>query len=195
MNRDIEKCIIKNSLHQSHDIVTRAVKPGNTVIDATAGNGGDTVFLAGLVGPEGRVWSFDIQRQAHEKTLEKLKANGLDAVVTQICDSHANLDEYVREPVKAVMFNLGYLPGGDHNIGTKGASTITALNKAMELIEVNGIITVAVYYGGVSGFEEKEQVLEFVRTIDGKRFNVSQTEFVNQINCPPILICIEKLYE
>lgn len=194
MNREIEKCVIKNSLHQSHEIINRAVKAGDTVIDATAGNGGDTVFLANLVGPEGRVYSFDIQKQAHDKTLEKLKASGLDSIVTQICDSHANIDAYVHEPVKAVMFNLGYLPGGDHNIGTKGASTITAINKAMELIDINGIVTVVVYYGGVSGFEEKEQVLGFVRTIDGKRFNVSQTEFVNQANCPPILICIERLY-
>ncbi len=195
MNRSFEKCVIKNSLHQSHEIIIKAVKSGDTVIDATAGNGGDTVFLAGLVGPEGRVWSFDIQEQAREKTLEKLKANGLESVVTQICDSHANMDDYVHEPVKAVMFNLGYLPGGDHNIGTRGASTIVAINKAMELIEINGIITVVVYYGGDSGFEEKEQVLGFVRTIDCKRFTVSQTEFVNQINCPPILICIEKLYK
>lgn len=194
MNTNVEKCVIKNALHQSHEIIEKIVKPGDAVIDATAGNGGDTLFLADLVGPKGKVWSFDIQKQAHEKTLDKLKAAGLDSIVTQICDSHANLDSYVHEPVKAVMFNLGYLPGGDHNIGTKGVSTIAALNKAIELVEVNGIITVAIYYGGVSGFDEKEQVLEFVRTIDCKRFTVSQTEFVNQINCPPILICIEKLY-
>lgn len=193
LNRNIEQCVIKNSLHQSHEIISRVVKSGDTVVDATSGNGGDTVFLARLVGPEGHVWSFDIQQQALCKTLEKLKASGLDGNVTQICDSHANMDVYVNKPVKAVMFNLGYLPGGDHNIGTRGYSTITAIKKAMELIEINGLVTVVVYYGGDSGFEEKEEVLDFIRTIDCKRFTVSQTEFVNQINCPPILICIEKL--
>lgn len=194
MNRNIEKCIIKNSLHQSHEIIGKIVKPGDTVIDATAGNGGDTVFLAGLVGPAGHVWSFDIQQQALDRTLEKLKQSNLEGIVTLICDSHSDMDAYVRGPVRAVMFNLGYLPGGDHNIGTRGPSTVTAIKKATELIEVNGLVTVVVYYGGDSGFEEKEQVLDFVKTIDYKRFTVSQTEFVNQVNCPPILICIEKLY-
>lgn len=137
MNRSIEQCIIKNSLHQSHELISKAVKPGDAVIDATAGNGGDTVFLAGLVGPSGKVWSFDIQKQANEKTFDKLKTSGLDSIVAQISDSHSNMDEYVHE----------------------------------------------------------EQVLAFVRTIDCKQFTVSQTEFVNQINCPPILICIEKLYK
>jgi len=194
MDRKNEKCIIKNSLHQSHDIVMMAVKPGDTVIDATAGNGGDTAFLADLVGSEGKVYAFDIQQAALEKTREKLKNYGLDdGRVELICDSHANMDLYVKQQVRCVMFNLGYLPGGDHKIGTRGSSTIAAIQKAMELISINGIITVVVYYGGDSGFEEKEQVLEFIRTIDCKRFTVARTDFVNQINCPPILVCIEKI--
>lgn len=193
MDRSAEQCIIKNSLYQSHDIIGRTVKAGDTVIDATCGNGGDTLFLARLVGPGGRVYTFDIQRQALDKTFERLKANGLESIAIQICDSHEHMDAYVTGPVKAVMFNLGYLPGGDHSIGTKASSTIAAITKATELIEVHGIVTVVVYYGGDSGFAEKEQVLGFVRTIDCRRFTVSQTEFVNQVHCPPILLCIEKL--
>jgi len=193
MDRKNEKCVIKNSLNQSHDIVMKVVQPGDTVIDATAGNGGDTVFLAELAGSEGKVYSFDIQQTALDRTREKLKMLGLDDRAELICDSHENMDLYVKQPVKCVMFNLGYLPGGDHKIGTRGNSTIAAIQKAMELIVLNGIITVVVYYGGDSGFEEKEQVLEFIKTIDCKKFTVSKTEFVNQINCPPILVCIEKI--
>jgi predicted methyltransferase len=194
MNRAIEKCVIKNSLHQSHDIVERTVKPGDTVIDATAGNGGDTVFLAGLAGPEGRVYSFDIQQAALDRTLEKLNAAGLAERAVLLCEGHENMAGHVKGEVSAIMFNLGYLPGGDHNIGTTGNTTVQALESAMELIKVNGIITVVVYYGGDSGFGEKEQVMEYIHTIDCKRFTVSATEFVNQINCPPILLCIEKLF-
>lgn len=193
MDRKNEKCVIKNSLNQSHDIVMKVVQAGDTVIDATAGNGGDTVFLAELAGSEGKVYSFDIQQTALDRTREKLKMLGLDDRAELICDSHENMDLYVKQPVKCVMFNLGYLPGGDHKIGTRGNSTIAAIQKAMELIVLNGIITVVVYYGGDSGFEEKEQVLEFIKTIDCKKFTVSKTEFVNQINCPPILVCIEKI--
>ncbi len=193
MNRSVEKCIIRNSLHQSHDLISRVVGTGDTVIDATAGNGGDTIFLARLAGPEGKVYSFDIQQEALDRTRVKLAAEGLEDRVELVCAGHEQMGLYVREPVRAVMFNLGYLPGGDHRIGTKGHTTIAALEKAMELLEINGVITLVVYYGGDSGFDEKDQVLDFIRTIDCKRFTVSRTDFVNQINCPPILVCIEKL--
>ncbi len=193
MDRKNEECVIKNSLYQSHDIIMRVVKPGDTVIDATAGNGGDTVFLAKLTGSGGKVYCFDIQQRALDRTLERLRNEGLDGIEELICDSHEHMDRYVKGPVRCVMFNLGYLPGGNHDIGTKGSSTIAAVQKAMDLIMVHGIITIVIYYGGDSGFDEKEQVLDFIRTIDCKRFTVSMTEFVNQINCPPILVCIEKL--
>ncbi len=193
MDRTNEACVIKNSLYQSHDIVMKTVRQGDTVIDATCGNGGDTIFLAGLTGEEGIVYSFDIQQAALDRTLAKLKKEGLDNRVKLILDSHKYMDAYVKGSVRCVMFNLGYLPGGDHNIGTKGESTIAAVKKAMELIMVNGIITVVVYYGGDSGFDEKEQFLDYVNTIDCRKYTVSRTEFVNQINNPPILICIEKL--
>ncbi len=75
-------CVIKNSLGQSHDMIQKIVLPGDIVIDATAGNGNDTLFLAGLVGETGRVYSFDIQARAIEKTRKKLELHGvLDRVV------------------------------------------------------------------------------------------------------------------
>lgn len=103
------------------------------------------------------------------------------------------MQKYVNKPIKAAMFNLGYLPGGDHNIGTKGGTTIEAIKSAMELVVPHGIISIVVYYGGDSGFDEKNEVINYIKTIDCKKFSVMQTEFVNQINCPPILVCLEKL--
>lgn len=186
-------CILKNSLRQSHDIIRSVVMPGDTVIDATMGNGNDTLMLARLVGPKGRVYSFDIQNAAIEKTRLKLSTSNLLDIVELINDGHQNMDAYIKNKVKAVMFNLGYLPGGDHSISTKGKTTIQALKKAMKLLCLHGVITVVVYYGGDSGFEEKEQVLNFIKSIDCRKYTVMQTEFVNQINCPPILVCIEKI--
>ncbi len=193
-NREKEKSIIKNSLGQSHEFIRKAVKEGDTVIDATAGNGGDTLFLAKLVGNAGKVYSFDIQAKAHENTRDKLNSANLQGQVEQIQDGHQNMDRYVKEEVRAVMFNLGYLPGGDHDIGTKGDTTAEAIKKAMDLLAVNGIITIVVYYGGDSGFGEKEFILEYIEGIDNRQYTVMRTEFVNQINCPPILICIERLF-
>ncbi len=184
--------ILKNSLGQSHDIIEKLVAEGDTVIDATAGNGNDTVFLAHLVGDSGRVYSFDIQSQAIERTRQKLDAQGLSERVKLINDGHQNMNLYVYERVRAVMFNLGYLPGGDHSIGTRAESTIKAINEAMELLTVNGMVTIVVYYGGDSGFEEKEAVMEFIKSIDCRKYTVMKTEFINQVSCPPILVCIER---
>lgn len=184
--------VLMNSLNQSHAIIKKVVQEGDVAIDATAGNGNDTAFLAGLVGKKGKVFSFDIQQRAIEKTKEKLESLGIRERVELIHDGHQNLNNYVTGNIKAVMFNLGYLPGGDHNIGTKGNSTIEAIKKSMELLPVCGVISIVVYYGGDSGFDEKNAVLEFVRTIDCKTFSVMQLEYVNQVNCPPLLICIEK---
>ena len=189
-----DNSVIRNSLGQSHEIIARVIREGDTVVDATAGNGGDTVFLAGLVGAGGRVYSFDIQREALDRTLGKLRAEGFENRVSLIPDGHQNMGGHVTGKIRAAMFNLGYLPGGDHRIGTRAETTAAALEKAMELLEVHGIITVVVYYGGDSGFDEKERIMEYIRHIDHKRFSVLKSEFVNQINCPPILLCIEKLF-
>ncbi|MCR4435563.1 MAG: class I SAM-dependent methyltransferase [Clostridiales bacterium] len=186
--------IIKNALGQSHHLIRSVVKPGDIVIDATAGNGHDTAFLAELVGSGGKVYAFDIQEQALQQTRERLAGLKLLDRVELIKDGHQNMDRYVAGKVKAVMFNLGYLPGGDHRIGTRGDTTVAAILKSMDLVEVNGIISIVVYYGGDSGFEEKDRVMDLIRKIDHRQFTVMKTEFVNQVNCPPIFVCIEKLY-
>ena len=184
--------LLSNSLAISHEIINRVVKPGDTVVDATMGNGNDTLLLSKLVGDEGIVYSFDIQESALASTRRKLENAGTADNVRLILDGHQNIGKYVPQGIRAVMFNLGYLPKGDHSIGTKADTTIEALKKSMELLITGGIIMMVIYYGGDSGFEEKEAVLEYVRTIDCKRYSVLVSDFVNQINCPPIAVCIEK---
>lgn len=184
--------ILSNSLTISHELIKKVVQQGDTVVDATMGNGNDTLFLAGLVGGNGKVYSFDIQEYALANTRKKLEDNGIGDCVELIMDGHQNIDRYVEKGVKAVMFNLGYLPKGDHNIGTKAETTIEALKKSMELLVIGGIIMMVIYYGGDSGFDEKEAVLEYVKTIDCRKHVVLVSDFVNQINCPPIAVCIEK---
>jgi threonine dehydrogenase-like Zn-dependent dehydrogenase len=145
------------------------------------------------VGEKGKVFGFDIQDRALYNTKKRINELGLMERVELIKDGHENMDKYINTPVKAVMFNLGYLPGGDHKIGTKPQTTIQAIEKAMNLLVKGGVIVVVIYYGGDSGFEEKERVLEFLTGIDQKEYIVMKNEFINQANCPPILVCIEKL--
>ena len=102
------------------------------------------------------------------------------------------MDAYIHEPVKLVIFNLGYLPKGDHAIGTRYETTRRAIEKSLALISDDGLILIVIYYGGDSGFEEKDALLSFLNTLDCRRYTVMRTEFMNQINCPPILIAIEK---
>ncbi|HHV95478.1 MAG TPA: methyltransferase domain-containing protein [Clostridiaceae bacterium] len=187
--------ILKNALIQSHNYIKAVVEEGDIVVDATAGNGNDTLMLAKLVGETGKVYSFDIQEKAINNTYKKLSDEGVEKRVVLIKDGHQNMDKYVTEKgkVKAVMFNLGYLPGGDHSIATKPSTTIEAIKKAMNIIMTGGLISIVVYYGGDTGFEERDKVMEFVCQINPKEFVVMKACYVNQINCPPFLLCIEKI--
>jgi predicted methyltransferase len=184
--------ILSNSLAISHELIRKVVQQGDTVVDATMGNGNDTLLLARLVGDKGKVYSFDIQDCALANTRKRLNEAGTDCNVELIMDGHQNIDQYVSKGIRAVMFNLGYLPKGDHSIGTRADTTIEALEKSMELLMLGGIVIMVIYYGGDSGFEEKEAVLEYLKTIDCRRYSVLVSDFVNQINCPPIAVCIEK---
>lgn len=185
--------IIKNSLEQSHEYVEKFVKLGDVVIDATCGNGNDTVFLAELVGENGKVYAFDIQQCALTNTSNRMLKKGLKDRVVLINDGHENIEKYVGENVKAVMFNLGYLPKGDHSIGTKAQTTIKAIEASLSMLQKGGVISIVIYYGKDSGCEEKEEVMKYLCTLEQKKYIVMITHFINQHNCPPILACVEKL--
>ena len=191
--------VIRNALALSHDYVRKVVRPGDLVVDATAGNGHDTLFLAGLVGPEGRVLAFDVQEEAVRRTRERLAEAGVLAQCRLFNEGHEHLEARVREEggdraLSVVMFNLGYLPGADHALGTRAETTIPAIGQSLAGIRPGGIVTIALYYGGDSGFEERDAVLRFVEDIDVHGFAVQKVEMVNSRACPPIFLCIEKLY-
>ena len=90
------------------------------------------------------------------------------------------------------MFNLGYLPGGDHSIATKFETTAKAITQSMNLLSPGGLISIGVYYGGDSGFEEKNALMEWIKTIDYKAYTVLVLDYVNRPKCPPIAVMIEK---
>lgn len=185
--------VLKRAVELSHDILKRVVLEGDTVADCTAGNGNDTVFLAGLTGKSGKVYSFDIQQRAIINTKEKLLQSNLTDRVELILDSHENIDLYVKSGIKAAMYNLGYLPGGDHSIVTETNSTVNSIRKVLDILQVGGIVTIAIYYGHEGGLEEKYAVLNYVSNLPQQHFAVQKTEFINLVNYPPILMCIEKL--
>lgn len=184
--------LFKNAVTLSHKFIEEVVYLGDTVIDATVGNGGDTVFLAQLVGSTGRVIGFDTQLVALERTENKLKELGLKQRVTLIHAGHENLKDYVKEPVKACMFNLGYLPGSDHSIITLPETTKAAVEQAMGLLERNGLITVVVYTGHEGGAEEAAVVAEMTRNLPQNLWDVAEITFPNRKNDPPYLLTIQR---
>lgn len=180
----------------AHKLIEERVQIGEEAIDATAGNGVDTAFLAGLVGPEGRVYAFDIQQQALEHTVARLAKQQSAAQVQLHLHNHADMLRILppdrMERIAAVMFNLGYLPGEEHATITRADSTLTALQAASTLLRRGGIITIVLYTGHPGGMEEAEAVERWAAELPQEQFQVLQYKFLNQIHHPPYLIAIEK---
>lgn len=187
------KNFFTNSTNLAKEICKLKLKNGDRAIDATMGNGNDTIFLRELVGEEGSIYSFDIQEMAIENTRKKLNDINIDMRnVELILDGHQNIDKYVKEKVKLVMFNLGYLPGADHKLTTKADTTIEGIEKSLNILEKNGVVILVIYYGHEGGEEEREEVFNFISSLNQKEYNVAKLSFINQVNSPPELICIEK---
>ncbi len=156
---------MKRATILAHEEICAVVSLGDIVIDATVGNGHDAVFLAQLVGEKGCVFGFDIQAEAIASARQRLKSAGLSQRVTLIEASHSEMKSHVKEPVSAVMFNLGYLPGGDQKKMTQTQSTLEALEAALDSLSVSGILTCVCYPGHPGGFEECEAVIAWARDV------------------------------
>ena len=147
--------MIKRPIELSHDFLSQVLDKNSIAIDATMGNGNDTVFLSHLAK---KVYAFDVQEQALIKTREKLEQLNIKNVQL-ILDGHQTINKYVTEPIRAAIFNLGYLPSADKSVITQPATTLTAIKKILERLEIGGRLAIMVYYGHEGGDKEKDAVL------------------------------------
>lgn len=151
---------------QAHLALAACLQPGNWAVDATAGNGHDTLFLAQQVGPTGHVWAFDIQSEALNTTVQRLRSAGVEGRVTLVQASHDRMLEYLPGSaigrVKAIQFNLGYRPGGDPRLITRPETTLPALGAACRLLHPEGYISLLVYRGHPGGMEEYQAILDWL---------------------------------
>jgi predicted methyltransferase len=177
-------------------LLSKAITPGDITIDATVGNGHDTVLLAELVGSQGMVYGFDIQQDAILQTSKRLKEKSLENRVTLFLKGHEHVKECLPKiedgEVSAAIFNLGYLPGGNKEIVTTQETTISAVRQILALLKPEGILILVIYHGHKEGAIERDKLLEFVSTIDQMEAHVLRYQFVNQQNNPPFIIAIEK---
>ncbi len=170
------------------------VKEGDFCIDATAGNGNDTLLLCELVGESGNVIAFDIQEKAIENTKKRLEEHQVSKRAQVVLESHEHMKAYAKEAsVDCITFNFGYLPGGDHDLATKKESSITAIQEGLSLLKKGGMMSLCIYSGGDSGFEERDAILAFLRQLDSKKYLVIVSEYYNRPNNPPIPVMIVKL--
>ena len=168
------------------------ISVGDTVADFTMGNGNDTLFLSRAVGESGHVYAFDIQEDALTSTRAHLVTEGAPENYTLICASHHRAKEFITEPIKAGMFNLGYLPrSGRKTVTTLRETTFPAVRAALELLAPDGVLIVAIYPGHEEGALEGEMLREYFETLS--RFRICASEF-RILNSPtsPYFFLLEK---
>ena len=169
----------------------KVVKEGDVCIDATAGRGNDTLMLCRLVGQTGTVHAFDIQPEAVNSTKALLESCGMQDRAQVHNVSHCRMDELCKEKsVAAICFNFGWLPGADHSICTKKDTSLEAIRKGLALLAPGGVMTLIIYSGKDTGYEERDAILAYLPQIDSKEYTVLPVPFVNRPNDPPIPVLI-----
>ncbi len=180
--------IIKKTTFLDKHLIKPYLSKESIAVDMTAGNGNDTLFLALN---SKKVYGFDIQKIAVENTEKLLKEYNLNNYEL-ICESHTEIDKYINEKIDVFIFNFGYLPKSDKTITTLASSSLLALQKALVLLKVNGLICMTLYWGHENGEVERKAILDYVEKLDCSKFHVVYIQAINQKKCPPEIILITK---
>lgn len=183
----------------AHGVWRKVVKPGDTVIDATCGNGHDALELVRMVcadNASGYVYAFDVQEDALANASYLLDQR-LDSVqrkrvkLLRLC--HSQLEKIVGETaIRLVTFNLGYLPGGDHSVTTNVDTTIQALQASSNVLQSGGLISVVAYVGHPGGREEYDAVMNFAANLSTHAWVCSQHEWVNRPLSPRLILMLKR---
>lgn len=183
-------------VEEAHCLVRPWLRFGAVAVDATVGNGHDTLFLAEQVGTTGKLFGFDIQPSALSITRARLARTDLMQSVTLFQANHAAMAEKIpvqyHGRIAAIMFNLGYLPGGDKSVITLGDSTLAALNSAVRLLSTVGIITIIAYPGHAGGDIETARVGLWCEQLDGKQFTLRIVSAAADNISAPVLFAVYK---
>lgn len=193
---DADRWRLPGAVALARNLTGRRLQAGDVAIDATVGNGHDTVWLASQVGPGGLVIGCDLQPAAIESGRARLEAAGLLARVRLVTGDHARLGEQVdpavRRRVRAVMFNLGYLPGSDKSVVTGSGSTLAALAGLAEWLPGGALVTVVAYPGHKGGAEERDAVLAWAARLDPDQWRTQHWQALNRRRPAPELVALER---
>jgi hypothetical protein len=191
-NQHQDNPLLRGPTQLARLVMRQFLRSGDHAVDATCGNGHDTLLLADLVGPAGKVWAFDIQEEAIRSTALKLEKAGMPERVELIMAGHESMSDHVSVPVRVVMFNLGYRPGGDRNIITRPETTLSALEQSLQLILPAGILAITVYPGHCGGDDEERAISQWSTTLDQRSFHAWHMGQVNATAGAPYFFLIQK---
>jgi hypothetical protein len=188
--------LFSNPIDLAHGYWKSILKQGDLVIDATLGNGKDTLTLWNILENVGggQILAMDLQQKALENThllLEKYAPLSLDHIVL-LRRSHATFPENLKpESARLIVYNLGYLPGADKTLTTKAESTLQSLSNALPLLSRGGCLSITCYPGHPEGLVEYEAVQNFAQALSPTAYAVTSHVFCNR-NLSPALILIQK---
>ncbi|MBC8115652.1 MAG: class I SAM-dependent methyltransferase [Candidatus Saccharimonas sp.] len=180
---------------QAHAIIRQVIRPGDVAIDATAGNGHDTKFLAELVGETGHVFAIDLQQEALQRTAALLAKTTLTNIHLVQRD-HAELKSIIpgehHGRIATVMFNLGYLPGGNRSLATRTDSTLEAIRSALEIIRPGGVLTIIAYPGHPGGATEAIAVESLLRNLSPVDYETAKHSAASERALAPCLFVVKR---
>ena len=182
----------KSARFWAKEIMEDALFSGAFAIDSTMGNGYDTLWLCELVGESGKVYAFDVQQEAVNNTAKRLEDAGVRERASLFCMGHERMLEAVEEPVDAVLFNLGWLPGAEHGVTTRTETTLKAVEAALTLLKEEAVMTICIYPGHEEGARELQMLMDWAAKLDDKRYDAVIKHYVNQPNDPPQMLAIRK---
>lgn len=181
--------LLKRNTELVKEVMRRVIKENDLCIDATLGDGNDSLYMYNL---NAKVMSFDIQDEAITSSRNLFLENNIklddNKRIKFILDSHSNIDKYLNEndKIKFATFNLGYLPSGDKSIITKYDSTISAIDKILNYLDKDGVISIICYYEHDGGLEEKTHVDDYLKKLDNKKYEVVKLDKYNEERKVPI---------
>lgn len=180
--------MISSHIEFTHQIWAKLLKRGDIAIDATCGNGLDSLFIA----KQGAVlYALDIQEEAIAKTKELLKEF---EDVTFVLGCHSSFPPTIEKgSCTLIVYNLGYLPGGNKEFTTMHTTTMQSLNAALELVKPNGLISITCYPGHPEGLIEESILVEWAKMLERKQWNVSFHQWLNRKKAPSVLLLQKQL--
>lgn len=187
---------LQGIVHIAQQTMQRFLSPGDIAVDATVGAGYDTGFLARSVGPKGRVYGFDVQQEALDRATENLTKADLMDRVTLFHAGHETMADLLPADthgmIKAVSFNLGYLPASDSPVTTQVETSLTAIRTAMDLLHRRGVISIAIYGGHPQGQVEQKELKAWAAAVPYDEFRIASYEFTNKERNQETLLLMER---